>query len=150
VVVGKLNLELASVSADNTGLQVWAPYLPIFYGDELAKVTQRPLPYSNKQNAIIYINSNCGAQSGRHAVLTQLDQLLRSSNSSIRIHSYGGCSTHDSHADHGPDAASLAEFRRASSKDRSPTKLKYFGKYKFCVVGEWRETKLWLACTGLV
>lgn len=94
---------------------------------------QKPTPYSNKQNAVIYINSNCGTNSGRHAVLTQLGQLLQASKNNISIHSYGRCQAHPMHA----EEASIAEFHRqqqALPKERGGLKLKYMAKYRFCVV----------------
>lgn len=122
-------------------LQVWTPYLPMMYNNAELQIRQGPLPNNAKRNAIIYINSNCGANSGRHSLLTQLDQLLHSSESSISIHSYGSCTTSGSTARGGPDAASLSEFRSASwpLSKRKAMKLKYFGKYKFCVVRAWGQ-----------
>jgi hypothetical protein len=85
-----------------------------------------PLEFDAKLNAILYVNSNCNALSGRHLVMRQLSALLAARNSSLAIHSYGSC-------DPTMDAAALAAFN-SDSKSRIRKKLDYFRRAKFCVV----------------
>jgi hypothetical protein len=46
------------------------------------------VPFEEKEHAIVYINSNCGAVSGRSQIMKQLILL---NNSKVPVHSYGNC-----------------------------------------------------------
>lgn len=61
---------------------------------------------------------------GRARVMMQLQQLLRESNSSLQLHSYGTCNPN-------MDPAALDAFRKDTRPD---AKVQLFRQYKFCVV----------------
>jgi len=82
-------------------LQVQTTYYNSAYVP-LAKLQAAPVPFSQKLNAIFYVNSNCKARSGRAQILRTLQQLIKQQNSTLQLHSYGGC-------DHNVGNASLAE-----------------------------------------
>lgn len=83
-----------------------------------------PVEFSKKLHAIVYINKNCSPSSQRHEVMRQLQFLLKASNSSLAVHSYGKC-------DANMDAKGL-DF--TSQADRARKKIQLFQRYKFCVV----------------
>ena len=110
--------------------QVWTPFLPFFYNTPEQQLRNPPKKYQHKQNAIIYISSNCSPQNGRNELMTQLQHLLlQVSNSSLAIHSYGRCNSN-------MDPQMLAAFQSTHSKvhSRTAAKKQYMPKYKFCVV----------------
>lgn len=47
----------------------------------------KPVPFEDKQHAVVYINSNCGTSSGRAEIMRHLMAL----NSSVPVHSLGRC-----------------------------------------------------------
>lgn len=119
-------------------MQVWSPYwawhasVPdlrhtLYTIESLRSV---PVPAPQKLNAIAYINSNCGARSGRQDIMRQLQTLLKESSSTLEVHSYGKC-------DPNVDAAALADFHAPTNLvDRVKKKLETMANYKFCVVSE--------------
>ncbi|WIA21264.1 hypothetical protein OEZ85_000499 [Tetradesmus obliquus] len=81
--------------------------------DELFKF---PLvPFEEKQHAIAYVNSNCGAVSGRSSIMKALMAL---NGSKVPVHSLGNC-------DH-----------NTPWPKGNPNKRQVFSKYKFCVTME--------------
>lgn len=117
-------------------LQVWTPYWP--WKDTLFSPTalyrdpalrQHPLEFSQKLNAIIYINTQCAAKSGRQDVVRQLVTLLKESNSTLSVHSFGKC-------DPNMPKAELDKFHEDDTDiTRLHKKVDYFRRYKFCIVG---------------
>jgi alpha-1,3-fucosyltransferase 10 len=77
---------------------------------------QMPLvPFEEKEHAIAYVNSNCGAVSGRSKIMRDL---LALTGSKVPVHSYGNC-------DH-----------NKAWPAGNPNKRQLFSKYKFCVTME--------------
>eukprot|EP00775_Hariotina_reticulata_P007304 gene7304-7517_t len=71
------------------------------------------VPVEEKQHALVYINSNCGAQSGRTTIMRQMMDLK--DKAKVPVHSYGRCDNNK------PWPAG------------NPSKVEVFSKYKFCV-----------------
>lgn len=89
---------------------------------------QPPLQFDKKVNAIIYINTQCSAKSGRQNVVRQLDLLLKASNSTLAVHSFGKCDPNMPKAD-------MDKFRKGDTGNTwRQKKLEYFRNYKFCIV----------------
>lgn len=87
-----------------------------------------PLPAAEKLAAIVYINSNCEARSGRQDVMRQLKALLERSNSRLEVHSYGQC-------DPNMNDAAIADMQApAGATAKAQKKLQVFRKYRYCVV----------------
>lgn len=115
--------------------QVWSPYWS--WTDANFSTTEAyrepalrapPLQFSRKHHAIIYINTQCAAKSGRQDIIRQLRALLKASNSTLAVHSFGKC-------DPNMPAAELNEFQKDDvGASRQHKKLAYFRQYKFCVV----------------
>jgi hypothetical protein len=116
--------------------QVWSPYWS--WTDANFTVTAKhrdpalrapPLQFSKKEHAIIYINTQCSAKSGRQDIIRHLQALLTASNSSLAVHSFGKC-------DPNMPPAELTKFHTDDvGSTRQHKKLAYFRRYKFCVVG---------------
>eukprot|EP00878_Enallax_costatus_P029156 GHUV01031589.1.p1 GENE.GHUV01031589.1~~GHUV01031589.1.p1 ORF type:complete len:254 (+),score=17.22 GHUV01031589.1:454-1215(+) len=74
------------------------------------------LPFKQKEHAVVYVNSNCGASSGRVDIMKQwLDHA--SKKGKMQVHSYGRCDRN-------------REFPANTSK------IELFRRYKFCVAME--------------
>jgi alpha-1,3-fucosyltransferase 10 len=92
---------------------------------QLPKLQTPALPFEDKLDAVVYINSNCGAKSGRQQIVDSYIKL----NASIPVHAYGACSN--------------------NMKERAADKLAVFRKYKFCICMEnsiaidYLSEKLW-------
>jgi hypothetical protein len=116
--------------------QVWSPYwswtdanfsAKAVYSDPALRAP--PLHFSKKHHAIIYINTQCAAKSGRQDIIRQLQTLLKASNSTLAVHSFGKC-------DPNMPPADLNKFQKDDvGSTRQHKKLAYFRRYKFCVVG---------------
>ncbi len=63
--------------------------MPYFYEVD-AEIQNRlfadPLPWDKRQDALVYINSNCGALNGRNEVVRQLMDLNQ-----LPVHAWGAC-----------------------------------------------------------
>ncbi|GFR51153.1 hypothetical protein Agub_g13508 [Astrephomene gubernaculifera] len=66
--------------------------VPIFYFDynpnQLSKIMKPAKPFEEKKTALVYVNSNCGAKSGRSDIMRQV---LGLNHPTIPTHSYGNC-----------------------------------------------------------
>ena len=100
-----------------------------------------PPPFEARQDAVVYVNSNCGAHSGRDKAVQQLMKL-----GNVPVHSYGAClRNRDSPSSTvSPNEDAAAKRRRMTSE-----KLQLFTGYKFCIVMEnavemdWMDEKIW-------
>lgn len=122
-------LEARSLTLVLLPVQVWAPFLSFFYKNQEEQLRTPTKDYQHKQNAIIYISSNCSPQNGRNTLMMQLQDLLQATNSSLAIHSYGRCNPN-------MDPQTLADFQSTQSNvhSRTAAKKQHMPKYKFCVV----------------
>lgn len=133
-----MNEQVADIEMSyRTCAQVWSPYWS--WTDANFTVTAKhrdpalrapPLQFSKKEHAIIYINTQCSAKSGRQDIIRHLQALLTASNSSLAVHSFGKC-------DPNMPPAELTKFHTDDvGSTRQQKKLAYFRRYKFCVTME--------------
>lgn len=136
-----LDRQVADIEMSyRTCSQVWTPYWPWMdtaFGAAAATAVYRdpalrqpPLRFDQKVNAIIYINTQCAAKSGRQNVIRQLVSLLKASNSTLALHSFGKCDPNMPKAD-------MDKFGEGDTgSTRQGKKLEYFRHYKFCITME--------------
>jgi len=71
-------------------LQVPSPYYNSHYVN-LAQLQADPVPFKEKQNAILLVVSNCKTNSHRQDLMHSLQEHLQQQKSSLQLHSYGEC-----------------------------------------------------------
>jgi hypothetical protein len=91
-----------------------------YYYHPIKQLQTPPVPFKDKLDAILYVNSNCKDRSNRTRIMQDLQQLLQRSGSTIQLHSFGQCGRNVKDED-------LMAFAEAG-------KIKYGRQYKFCVV----------------
>jgi hypothetical protein len=85
--------------------------------ESFSRLFNRPtVPFKAKHHAIAYINSNCGAQSGRSTIMKQMMALKDAAK--MPVHSFGSCD------------------RNMPWPAGDPDKIQVFSQYKFCVTME--------------
>ncbi|EFJ51821.1 hypothetical protein VOLCADRAFT_103312 [Volvox carteri f. nagariensis] len=98
--------------------------VPVFYFDynaqQVANLFRPPLPFEEKKTALVYVNSNCGAKSGRSEIMRAVIGLR---NPIVPTHSWGHCD------------------RNMPVKDNNFNKVELIHGYKFCVAMENSITK---------
>ncbi|GLI70403.1 hypothetical protein VaNZ11_015123 [Volvox africanus] len=98
--------------------------VPVFYFDynaqQVAALFKPPVPFEKKKSALVYVNSNCGAKSGRSEIMREVMGL---NNKAVPTHSWGHCD------------------RNMEVKDHSFDKVELIRGYKFCVAMENSITK---------
>lgn len=104
----------------------------------------QPLDFEKKLNAIVYINTQCAAKSGRQDVVRQLQAWLKASNSTLAVHSFGKC-------DPNMPADELKHFQEGDTgNERLRKKLAYFQRYKFCIVSLLLHNECMIHCQQAV
>ncbi|KXZ53018.1 hypothetical protein GPECTOR_8g386 [Gonium pectorale] len=97
--------------------------VPVFYFDynekQIASLFKAPKPFERKKTALVYVNSNCGAKSGRSDIMRRV---IAMNHSTIPTHSWGNCD-------------------RNMHVSGSFDKVKLIEDYKFCVAMENSITK---------
>jgi hypothetical protein len=93
----------------------------------LAEFQAPAAPFSAKKNAVLYINSNCWTKNGREKIMKELMLATKSSNSSIKVHSYGAC-------DRNMNQQEMEELKNLEKKSGRSAKKDIARRYKFCVV----------------
>eukprot|EP00201_Polytomella_parva_P004436 CAMPEP_0175076986 /NCGR_PEP_ID=MMETSP0052_2-20121109/23091_1 /TAXON_ID=51329 ORGANISM="Polytomella parva, Strain SAG 63-3" /NCGR_SAMPLE_ID=MMETSP0052_2 /ASSEMBLY_ACC=CAM_ASM_000194 /LENGTH=324 /DNA_ID=CAMNT_0016346305 /DNA_START=675 /DNA_END=1649 /DNA_ORIENTATION=- len=98
---------------------------PVFYFDynrgSIDKLFSEPAPLAKKVPAIVYINSNCGAISGRATIMSEMIALGGQGGKNVPVHSYGSCNN--------------------NMNKRIGDKISAIHQYKFCVAMENSITK---------
>ncbi|KAG2486258.1 hypothetical protein HYH03_015082 [Edaphochlamys debaryana] len=66
--------------------------VPVFYFDynkeQVKNLFREPMPFDQKKTALVYVNSNCGAKSGRSEIMRQVMAL---NDPNVPTHSWGNC-----------------------------------------------------------
>eukprot|EP00775_Hariotina_reticulata_P001602 gene1602-1942_t len=83
---------------------------------------QAPVPFKEKKDAILYVNSNCNPKSQRREIMVKLQELLIQTSSRLQLHSFGACDRNMGEKD-------LQALKEAGKHNFSKP-------YKFCVAME--------------
>ena len=109
--------------------------------EALLGVDGPPPPFEARQDAVVYVNSNCGAHSGRDKAVQRLMKL-----GNVPVHSYGACLRNRDF----PSSTVPANEDAAARKQRMTSeKLQLMKGYKFCIAMDnavevdWMDEKVW-------